>query len=87
MSSLHFCFVSAVFICYSVLSSIFFETISYMMFYSLLLIILYGRPIFLNIFFCVVSEFFLNFRMLLIVMCLEVFPFFLDICFVCFYVV
>jgi hypothetical protein len=87
VSSLHFCFVNAVFICYSVLSSIVFETISYMMFYSLLLIILYGRPIFLNILFSVVTVFFLNFRKLLILVCLEVFPFFLNICFVCFYVV
>ena len=52
---------SAVLLLYSILSSIFFETnYSYMMFSLLLLIVLFGHPIFLNIFFCFVSLFFQN---------------------------
>jgi len=44
-------------------------TISYMMFSSLLLLVLFGRPLFLNIFFCFVYLFFLNTYLVLHVNC------------------
>jgi hypothetical protein len=70
VSTSHFVLASAAFLLYSVLSLTSFKlTISYMTFASLLLIILFGHPIFLNILFCVVSLFFLNFCMLLICVC------------------
>ena len=61
---------SAVFLLYSGLSSSFFEFGHFYMIFSLfLLIVLFGHPIFLNTFSCFVSLLFLNFHLLLILIC------------------
>ena len=73
---------SAVFLLYSSLSSSFFEFSHIdMIVSSLLLIVLFGHPMFLNTFSYFVSLLFLNIHLLLILMCF-VFPFFLNVYFI-----
>jgi len=59
---------SAVFLVYSSLSSSFFE-FSHFMYDFLFLFVLFGHPIFFNAFSCFVSLFFLDFRLLPILIC------------------
>jgi hypothetical protein len=65
----------AVFLLYYILSYSFFEfSHSCIIFSLLLLVVLFGHLIFLDIFSCFVSLFFVNFRMLLISICFVSFP-------------